>query len=81
MECSSAEQPWSVLLLSSRGVFFWRAENRGGLVLFFPEQKICSSNFFVAAEQPDLYADWVRSSSICFFDLRLDLPINFIHYI
>ena len=49
-----------------RGVFFWRAENRGGLVFFFPEQKICSGNFFVAAEQPDLYADWVRSSSICF---------------
>ena len=29
------------------GVFFWRAENRGGLVLFYPEQKICSSNFLL----------------------------------
>ena len=74
LECFSSEQKLSSRVvfflvsrkLSSRGVFFWRAENRGGLVLFFPEQKICSSNFFVEGEQPDLYADWVRSSSICF---------------
>ena len=56
--------------------------------MFFLEQKIgvlgvivsrsrksAAAIFFVAAEQPDLYADWVRSSSICFFDLRLDLSI------
>ena len=51
LECFSGEQkteePWSVFLLSSRRVFFWRAENRGGLVLFFPELKICSSNFLL----------------------------------
>ena len=52
LECFSSEQkkteqPGGVFLVSSRGVFFWRAENRGGLVLFFPEQKICSSNFLL----------------------------------
>ena len=70
MVCFSGEQkteePWSVFLLSSCGVFFWRAENRGGLVLFFPGAENLQQQFFVAAEQPDLYEDWVRSSSICF---------------
>ena len=61
------------------GRFFW-SRKQGVLGVFSLEQKISSGNFFVAAEQPDLYADWVRSSSIC-LDLRLDLPIYFIHYI
>ena len=47
------------------GLFFW-IRKQGVLGVFFLEQKISSGNSFVAAEQPDLYADWVRSSSICF---------------
>ena len=47
---------WAIFLEQKTGV----------LGVFSLEQKISSGNFFVAAEQPDLYTDWVRSSSICF---------------
>ena len=52
VECFSAEQPWSVFLES-------RKQRRAGVI--FPGAKNLQHQFFVAAEQPDLYADWVRS--------------------
>ena len=57
MESFYAEQPWSVFLES-------RKQRRAGVI--FPGAENLQQQFFVAAEQPDLYADWVRSSSICF---------------
>ena len=51
------EQPWSVFLES-------RKQRRAGVI--FPGAENLQQQFFIAAEQPDLYADWVRSSSICF---------------
>ena len=57
MESFSAEQPWSVFLES-------RKQRRAGVI--FPGAENLQQQFFVAAEHPDLYADWVRSSSICF---------------
>ena len=45
---------------------FSGAENRACWVFFFRSRKSAAAIFFVAAEQPYLYADWVRSSSIYF---------------
>ena len=60
------EEPWSVFLLSSRGVFFLESRKQRWAGVIFPGAENLQQQFFVAAEQPDLYADWVRSSSICF---------------
>ena len=45
---------------------FSGAENRVCWAFSPWSRKSATTIFFVAAEQPDLYADWVRSSSICF---------------
>ena len=52
--------------LAAQGAFF-SGGKRGHAGRFFWSRKQGVLGVFVAAEQPDLYADWVRSSSICFF--------------
>ena len=47
------------------GRVFW-SRKQGVLGVFLGAENQQLQFFFVAAEQPDLYADWVRSSSICF---------------
>ena len=59
MRCEAAR------LLASVGVFFLE-QKIGVLGVIFPGAENLQRQFFVAAEQPDLYADWARSSSICF---------------
>ena len=50
----------------SRGVFFLESRKQRWAGVIFPGAENLQQQFFVAAEQPDLYADWVRSSSVCF---------------
>ena len=66
------EQPW--------WCFSGEQKTEAGWCYFFPEQKICSSNF-CCRKSSRLVCRLGEIFINLFFDLRLDLPIYFIHYI
>ena len=74
MRCEAAR------LLAGVGVFLG-AENRRAGCYCFPEQQICSGNFFCCSRTTRFVCRLGEIFINLFFDLRLDLPINFIHYI
>ena len=51
------EQPWWCFSGEQKTEAGW---------CYFSRSRKSAAAIFVAGEQPDLYADWVRSSSICF---------------
>ena len=57
-------------------------ENGGGLVRFYGAEKLQQQVFFCIKKKKLIYTAGLGEIFInLFFDLRLDLPIYFIHYI